>query len=327
MATCLAGGFEIGELFKILQNPESPASVDGLEAGAKLPGKVKGAKDAPRLIGCAGLTFAAHYGSGDGQVLQLLRNQKDIFVFHFGCVVFWSVDRVDTAEKEEVIKALRRFMTRPLDMTKGPNEDEVMGYYQPKARDLEELDEVEEDEVKVSFFKSDAIQLRTQNAKEKLAHSYALAQSVRLSIYENQIDESIGNSRSIPEAMAERGNVEVTSIQLSQQMGRLFVLRCDVNLHTDILDTPDIFWDEEQFEPHYLAGREYFDIDKRVHILNHRLDVLKDLYELLQNSLNVKHGNKLEWIVIILILVEVFLELLEIVTENWGRLSMSFVNS
>ena len=21
--------------------------------------------------------------------------------------------------------------------------------------------------------------------------------------------------------------------------------RCDVNLHTDILDTPDIFWDEE----------------------------------------------------------------------------------
>ena len=26
--------------------------------------------------------------------------------------------------------------------------------------------------------------------------------------------------------------------------GRVQRLRCDVNLHTDILDTPDIFWDE-----------------------------------------------------------------------------------
>merc|ERR1711879_536579 len=101
--------------------------------------------------------------------------------------------------------------------------------------------------------------------------------------------------------------------------GQLLVLRCDVNLHTDILDTPVIFWDEEQFETKYLECREYLEIDKRVEILNQRLVVLKDMYDLLQNGLNVKHGNKLEWIIIILILVEVVLELLELLHDAWSK--------
>merc|ERR1711972_1040026 len=76
--------------------------------------------------------------------------------------------------------------------------------------------------------------------------------------------------------------------------------------------------DEERFEPHYVACRGDLDIDKRVDILNQRLGVLKDLYDLLQNSLNVQHGNRLEWIIIILILVEVVLELLELVHDAWS---------
>merc|ERR1719359_2342033 len=117
--------------------------------------------------------------------------------------------------------------------------------------------------------------------------------------------------------MATIGEVRLDESELSKQMGGLLVLRCDVNLHTDILDTPEIFWDEERFEPHYVACRGYLDIDKRVDILNQRLGVLKDLYDLLQNSLNVKHGNKLEWIIIILILLEVLLELLELLHDSW----------
>merc|ERR1719230_2346586 len=117
--------------------------------------------------------------------------------------------------------------------------------------------------------------------------------------------------------MAETGEVNIDAREMSKQMGGLLVLRCDVNLHTDILDTPEIFWDEERFEPHYVACRAYLDVDKRVEILNQRLGVLKDLYDLLQNGLNVKHGNKLEWIIIILILVEVVLELLELMYDAW----------
>merc|ERR1711948_40783 len=171
---------------------------------------------------------------------------------------------------------------------------------------------------KAGAVQHDQIVLSTSEPLERLAHSCALAQSVRLAVFEIAVDRAIDRSRSIPEDMANTGEVTIGARELAKQMGGLLVLRCDVNLHTDILDTPDIFWDEERFEPHYVACRGYLDIDKRVDILNQRLGVLKDLYDLLQNSLNVKHGNRLEYIIIILILVEVVLELLELVHDAWS---------
>jgi uncharacterized Rmd1/YagE family protein len=47
-------------------------------------------------------------------------------------------------------------------------------------------------------------------------------------------------------------------------------------------------------------------------VLNKRLDLIKELYDMLAGELHTAHSNTLEWIVIILILVEVFFQVLEI---------------
>jgi len=191
------------------------------------------------------------------------------------------------------------------------HEDEVI---EEKGEDDPEADAEDPETIATNAIRGDQIILTSSSPFERLAHSYALAQSVRLGVFEVVVDRSIGLTRSIPETMAATGEVRLDECELSKQMGGLLVLRCDVNLNTDILDTPEIFWDEERFEPHYIANRTHLDIDKRVDILNQRLGVLKDLYDLLQNTLNVKHGNRLEWIIIILILVEVVLELLNFIS-------------
>lgn len=80
----------------------------------------------------------------------------------------------------------------------------------------------------------------------------------------------------------------------------------------------------------YNMCRDYLDVHKRLDVLNQKLDIMKDMYEMIQvvlllpgfgtewpealntyifqNELNVEHGNKLEVIVIILIVLEVVLE-------------------
>mmetsp|Transcript_96636 Transcript_96636/g.277512 ORF Transcript_96636/g.277512 Transcript_96636/m.277512 type:complete len:441 (+) Transcript_96636:3-1325(+) len=257
-------------------------------------------------------------GDGESRVLHLkVFRGKDLFVFRFGAIVCWGFAM---REKEIISEQLKFFSLRKL-----PDEevDEDMMEYVVKRKEGEDEDEEEESEededpaaVGAAAIRQDQIVLSTSNPFERLAHAYAMAQSVRLGVFEFIVDRSIDKTRSIPETMALEGEVELDERELSKQIGGLLMLRCDVNLHTDILDTPDIFWDEERFEPHYVACREYLDIDKRVDILNQRLGVLKDLYDLLQNTLNVKHGNKLEWIIIILILVEVFLEVLELVHDT-----------
>jgi len=269
----------------------------------------------------SGAELVRVFGTGESMVLQIkLFRGKDLFAFRFGAVVCWGFAG---KEREAMAQQLRSFAVRTLPRDK--IDEEVMEFVTRRKATGDEEDE-DDDEARsedsaaigAAAIRQDQIILTTNNPFERLAHSYALAQSVRLGVFEVVVDASIAQTRSIPETMATTGEVVLDERELSKQIGGLLMLRCDVNLHTDILDTPDIFWDEERFEPHYVACRGYLDIDKRVDILNQRLGVLKDLYDLLQNTLNVKHGNKLEWIIIILILVEVVLELLELVHDAWS---------
>jgi len=144
-----------------------------------------------------------------------------------------------------------------------------------------------------------------------MAHSYAFAQSVRLTVYESSVDATIAKTKSIPEEMVKTGRLpkNMNATATSKQMGELFVQRCHVNLHSDILDTPEIFWDFDEYEEHYEKCRKYLDINKRVDILNQRLEIVKELYEMLQNEVQVEHANFLEWVVILLIAMEIILDL------------------
>jgi len=269
-------------------------------------------------LGLGGGEFVREYGTGGENLVLHLKvfRGKDLFVFSFGCLVCWSFDRRELAAVKE---GLRPFMVRLVPAA--DIDEECMDFLikrRGEGEEDEDDNEAEDEDIASNAIKQDQIILTTTSPLERLAHAYALAQSVRLGSFEIVVGRSIGTTRSIPETMAATGEVQLDARDISKRIGGLLMLRCDVNLHTDILDTPEIFWDEEKFEPHYVACRGYWDIDKRVEILNQRLGVLKDLYDLLQNSLNVKHGNKLEWIVIILILVEVLLELLELLHDAWA---------
>ena len=55
-------------------------------------------------------------------------------------------------------------------------------------------------------------------------------------------------------------------------------------------------------------------------MLNKRLDMMKELFDMLANEQHTSHGHTLEWIVIVLILIEVFFQILALVIEyHWHR--------
>jgi uncharacterized Rmd1/YagE family protein len=88
------------------------------------------------------------------------------------------------------------------------------------------------------------------------------------------------------------------------------VIRHDLNLHSDILDVPDFFWEEDRFYSDYRIIAKYLEMETRVEVLNTRLDMMKELLDMIQQQMQNEHARKLEWIVIWLIVVEVFLEVL-----------------
>lgn len=62
----------------------------------------------------------------------------------------------------------------------------------------------------------------------------------------------------------------------------------------------------------YRLAATYLDKEQRVEVLNKRLIVVEELLEMLRSELHSKNESKLEWIVIILIIVEVILELVDV---------------
>ena len=51
----------------------------------------------------------------------------------------------------------------------------------------------------------------------------------------------------------------------------------------------------------------YLDITKRVDLLNRRLTLLHELFGILSDGINHQHTTRLEWTIIILIIIEVVL--------------------
>lgn len=58
--------------------------------------------------------------------------------------------------------------------------------------------------------------------------------------------------------------------------GKLFKLRRDVNLVSNVLDVPELFWSEASLGGLYEAVREYMEIGERVQVLNEKLGMASE---------------------------------------------------
>ena len=155
----------------------------------------------------------------------------------------------------------------------------------------------------------DCIILPSPDFNVKLAFSHGLAQSVKLSVFEGIVKKTIDMTRSIPEQLSRYGRIPLSKKEIQCKMGELFIERSSINLHFDVLDVPEYFWDHSDLEPLYTMIATHLDLETRVDVLNRRLDIIHDLFGVLGNELNHQHASRLEWIVIILILIEVTLSL------------------
>ena len=211
----------------------------------------------------------------------------DIFYFSYGSVVCWKFSE---EEEREILNSLKEFEKEPLPR---PELDEFTFVYGETIK-------IEEDE----------IVLQNKNPLTKLAISHGLAQSVKLTTFEELIQKTINHTKQLPIFLAKKGKIPLSRKEISKKMGEIFIERNFINLHSDILDIPEFFWDYPELESFYRRTAHYLDVSKRGEILNKRLNVVHELFEILSSELNHQHSSRLELTIVLLILIEVTLALL-----------------
>lgn len=222
----------------------------------------------------------------------------DVFFFDYGVVACWGLTE---SQEMTIVRGLAsQCVEQPL-----PDKEIESDKFQFNYSAIEK-----------PHIQNDVVTLHrrfAQDRKMKLAISYALAQSTKLSVYEKRVVDIVLETKNLPESLAETGEINISGMEIAKLIGKVFLQKSAVNLLSCVLDTPEFFWHEpDSLQALYTRIIEYLELPTRVEVLNSRFTVLQEMLDMLRDHENNHHNARLEWIVIWLILVEVVVGMFEL---------------
>jgi required for meiotic nuclear division protein 1 len=146
----------------------------------------------------------------------------------------------------------------------------------------------------------------------KFAFSNGMARSTKLAVLEEQLDVYLDSTREIPRILAIGKKLPWGRQKTLQKVGELLAFRAELNFHSELLETPDLYWARPELEEYYDKISKILDVGMRIRVLNKKLDYANELAATLRSHLSEKHGLALEWGIIGLIAIEVVFGIIEL---------------
>ncbi|KAK0203618.1 DUF155-domain-containing protein [Desarmillaria ectypa] len=225
----------------------------------------------------------------------------EVVFFEYGVVVFFGLDE---GQERNILEDIEnaKIITRKIA------EDDW---------EIEECHFTHDPHIAYPRIYNDFFTLKSRSHLLKLSIAHALAQSTLLAHYETNAQRVLSSpsTLSIPKQLAESGALQLRRNEALKLTGRLFKLRRDINLVSNVLDVPELFWDEASLKELYDAVREYMEIKGRVQVLNEKLGIASDFLDAIHEHLNNSAMERITWIVIWLIVVAIVVDLGEVVAR------------
>jgi uncharacterized Rmd1/YagE family protein len=127
--------------------------------------------------------------------------------------------------------------------------------------------------------------------------SLALAQSVALDYFENSVSSAMSKFHPVVRTMREEGQLRLKHSEVLSLVGFAMEIRSVILENLTLFDDPPESWESESLDQ--------FDLEERINAINQKLAYLKDAGSILMEVLTNRKSVRLEWIVIVLIAIEV----------------------
>ncbi len=158
---------------------------------------------------------------------------------------------------------------------------------------------------------NEAIFLKNPTTLNLKIISLAISQSVGLERYEKQLNSLFSQNRKVVESIHTFSIARRPS--LMKFIKRLALMRHDMVGNLLLLDKPNILWDNAEAEALYNRMALILELYNRHEIALSKLSQIKEDVMLVMDLLNHKQSEFLEWIIIVLIGVEIVMGLIEFV--------------
>ncbi|MCS6796103.1 MAG: RMD1 family protein [Raineya sp.] len=221
--------------------------------------------------------------------------ERFLHVFSYGVVVFVGYDAVS---KSNLLDFIKKYAENPVNL-------DVNDYFTLLVDKNLSKAVVKNDSITLPQVQLDAIRIITLN----------VAQSVAMDYYETLSLEILNASKVYIDQLEEFGKVKISKRDLLRFIGKVKNIKNSIIDNLYILDDPNIVWDNEELQRLHRQLKDNFDISPRFRDLDYRLRIVEENLVLLTDLLQHRESSRLEWIIIILILVEV----LNVFFSEWLR--------
>lgn len=211
-------------------------------------------------------------------------NQQYLYIFKYGVVGFFNFP---TLEISETLEAFSKFAINLL----------------PEKLSEELLVEVKGSRNQVFF---DRVVLSTLNQEFVQLIMLNLSQSVAMDFYEEISENILSDTKQHTNTLEARGKLDIGGLKLRQYIGKTLNIKNQIAENLYILDSPLVTWDNETLDKLDQDLKKMFDLNDRYSTVRERLEIVKENLELFKDMMQHRQSSTLEWIIIILILVEVF---------------------
>ena len=132
-----------------------------------------------------------------------------------------------------------------------------------------------------------------------------LAQSVTLDYFNGEAQGLLREIKAYTEQMYEKGQVRLTKRKALKFMGKTLKTKNNITENLYIIDSPEKTWEDEYIDQLHRHLAQHFELTQRYRSVENTLRIVEDNLEVFISYNHQAESSRLEWIIIILIVIEV----------------------
>lgn len=205
--------------------------------------------------------------------------------FNYGVIVF-------SGQSEEEIKLALKSITKFLK--------------NPISNWIRDDHKIEIDPDSVLDFEFDRILVDHLNQKVFRVTMQNLAQSVALDHYNHVTEGLLDEVKGFTRELESKGKLSMNRLSMMKFIGRALGTKNEIADNVYIFDAPDMVWDDEFLDKLHRGLQKQLDLRIRFSEIEYTLRTISENLDTFREIYNQRENSLLEWIIIALILVEVF---------------------
>lgn len=221
------------------------------------------------------------YSDAD-ELFYEVSGERCLYIFKYGVVSFLNFEAVDISSFLQFIKPF----------CKNPFEESLSEEFVVETGDT---DKVSYNKIEVKAADKDVLRIIMLN----------VSQSVALDYYSELTSRLLEETNYHTQILEKKGRLAISGTRLKKFIGKTLLLRNRIAENLYIFDSPDETWEDERLDKLYTELKRNFDLQERFRNVSDGLGIVKDNLELFSDILQYRNSVVLEWIVIILIAIEV----------------------